>query len=59
MESDIILVSFDLNKNTVTNIERTNNSGFTNYDDDDDDDDVVKITGNDVDIMDDVEELDF
>ena len=49
-------VSFDLNKNTVTNIERTNNSGFTNYDDDDE---VVKITGDDVDIMDDVEELDF
>ena len=49
-------VSFDLNKNTVTNIERTNSSGFTNYDDDDE---VVKITGDDVDIMDDVEELDF
>ena len=49
-------VSFDLNKNTVKNIERNNTQDFTNFDDDDE---TVKITGEDIDIMDDVEELDF
>lgn len=49
-------VSFNLKNNTVTTIENTSNSGFTNYDDDDE---VVKISGDEINIMDDIEELDF
>ena len=51
-------VSFDLNKNTVTNIERNNSNQFTN-DTDDYDDETVRISGEDVNIMDDIQELDF